>query len=282
MNKQFKSVFFSCLLAFVVHAKESGFQSGIGFTVGLGTASSSTQAKDGAGSDLDFKGFKLKSIRDGHVIHERTVGIPNNYTNFTEKGVVKSRSGFSWHLGMLMQKKVDSYTFGVRWIFGENNSSSKINYTSGKIFMQNTLGGPVVERILGVLKESSTNFRLKNKWFTSFIFEFGYLVGKRVQLFAGPGVVFQRQKLSCVNEFGKSSSGLSKTVSGPMIALGARYALTQRMALGLEYQRQWLNKRTWHKVSKILPQDAYAYGMPTLKTNNNLFLVTLSYMFSSK
>lgn len=208
-------------------------------------------------------------------------GIQDNFIDFGQKGLVKNTSGFSWNLGVLMQKTLNCYTMGFRCAFGTNGSSSQLKYKTGGLGLkvvenQNFVGS------LGISDERSTEFRLKNKWFAEFIFEFGYVVAQRLQLFVGPGVILQNQKLSYIGESGQSSSSLSKTVTGSVLACGARYALNQNATLGLEYQRQWLGKKSWDNVASIVPKDIYCCGVPVSKTNTNLFLVTLTYMFSGK
>ncbi|WP_156918943.1 outer membrane protein [Holospora obtusa] len=289
MSVCFKLIFFTCFLGSFVYAKESGFQSGIGFTLGLGTASIATRARDGAEiSKFSTSGSLVRDIVDDHALGWNAIGNSETLIDFGQKGIVKTRSGFSWHLGALMQKKMGNYFLGFRWIFGFNHDSSKISYPAGKWSIESIWRGLIgaEENYLGdnygVLNDSAMSFSLKNKWFNSFIFELGYFAINKIQLFLGPGIVLQHQKFSYINKSGESLGGLSKTVAGPMMAFGARYALTQRIALGLEYQRQWLNRKTWHQVSKIIPDNIISYGMPTLKTNNNLFLVTLSYMFRAK
>ncbi|WP_035543891.1 outer membrane protein [Holospora elegans] len=261
------------------------FQSGIAVTAGIGFSEASLRAKDAAGLGvIPQNGYssKVRIVNDRTI--ENLVGDPDEWVDFTESRSVKNRYGFSWNLGVLAQKKLDFYTMGARWIFGFNNASSKMGYKTGNMYRETVLDGDFyfVSDFALVEDQRTTNFILRNQWFSALIFEFGYLVMNRIQIFAGPGISFQGQKLCCVNDSGKTSGGVCKTVWGPMMALGTRYAFTQRISLGVEYQRQWLNRKTWNKISSIVPNKTRPYGTPILKTNNNLFLMTLSYMFSAK
>ncbi|GAJ46260.1 hypothetical protein HE1_00587 [Holospora elegans E1] len=199
------------------------------------------------------------------------------WIDFGQNGETKNHSGFSWNLALLMQKKFNSYTMGFRCVFGINNDYSKIKYKSSAV---STNGD--VYNILEKEGQTEVVFCLKNKWFTEFIFEFGYVIGQSLQLFVGPGLVLQKQNFSYLNPLEKSYGNLSKTVPGSMLACGARYALNQRVSLGLEYQRQWLSKKNWSEFSSIVPKNLYHLGTPSSKTNANLFLVTLTYMFGKK
>ncbi|WP_104206711.1 outer membrane protein [Holospora curviuscula] len=287
MHKNFKLVYFLFLATTSLQAGEeiegsSSFQSGIGITMGLGVANSSTSAKDGtASNNLKLSGYYYRQNPQAPF---RRIGNPNELIDFSNALKVKNKSGVAWTMGALFQKRMGFYTMGLRWLFGSLANSSRIAYSSGFWHYKNNpdINNAYNGSESSISENNITAFQLKNKWFTSFIFEFGYIIGNRIQLFAGPGVSFQRQKLASINSSGKSSGGISKTVSAPMVALGARYALTQRMSLGLEYQRQWMSKKTWHQISKIVPEKTTAVGAPTFKTTNNVFLMTLTYMFGAK
>ena len=364
VRKNFKLLFLLSIAATSVHAVDgenssSAFQSGVGITMGLGVANSSTKANNGAAPEnIKVGGFYTRIGINRNAPFEK-IGVPNELVDFSKGLNVKSKSGFAFNTGLLMQKRMTNWTMGFRTLFGSMGNSSRTQYKSGALYLDelyvpeaqpvgnaqpqqggnaqpqqggnaqpqqggnaqpqqggnaqpqqggnaqpqqggnaqpqqggnaqpagNPAQAPGMLRYnhaqVGVSDNNIVAFQLKNKWFASFIFEFGYIIGNRVQLFAGPGVSLQRQKLSCINSSGKSSGGISKTVTTPMIALGARYAMTNRMSLGIEYQRQFMNKKTWNQVAKIIPEHTTAFGAPTFKTNNNVFLVTLTYMFSAK
>ncbi|ETZ04897.1 outer membrane protein [Holospora undulata] len=263
----------------------SVFQSGIAVSAGLGFSSASLRAKDAAGLGvIPQNGYRSKiKIANGPTF-EHLIGSPDEWVDFTGSGSVKNGCGVSWNIGVLAQKNLDLYTMGARWILGFNGASSKMGYKTGNMYRETVLDNEsyFISDFALVEDQKITNFILRNQWFSALIFEFGYLVANRVQLFLGPGISFQGQKLCCINDSGKSSGGVSKMVWGPIMSVGTRYAFTQRISLGVEYQRQWLNKKTWNKISDIVPNKTRPYGTPILKTNNNLFLMTLSYMFSAK
>ncbi|GAJ46558.1 hypothetical protein HE1_00893 [Holospora elegans E1] len=208
-------------------------------------------------------------------------GIKNDLIDFGQKGEVRNKSGFSWNVGVLIQKTLDSYTMGGRCTFGGNKDSSQLKYKTGT-FEMNIAEDEDFSSGFEIPDQSRTGFRLRNKWFAEFIFEFGCVIARRLQLFVGPGIVLQKQELSCMEESRQSPSSLSKTIMGGVLACGTRYALNRHVALGLEYQRQCLGKKNWDNVASIVPQDMYCCGTPVTKTNANLFLVTLSCVFFGK
>ncbi|ETZ04642.1 outer membrane protein [Holospora undulata] len=300
MKKCFKLMVAFLLAGSTVKATEenkncSMFQSGIGVTFGLGVSKAGVKAQE-ADSELmeDLVCEKIEGIRlltagrRFNSIRSLDLFLENesrDFVDFSSSSEIKNRSGFSWNLGVLAQKKMGAYTVGVRWIFGSNGSSARIKYDTVNPFQMVLNQGGVRALINGVdisVPENSTVFVLKNKWCTSFIFEFGYLITNRMQIFAGPGLYIQKQKLCCINDSGKSSGGLSKTICGPMVALGARYALTQRISVGMEYQHHFSKKTNWNRISEILPSRFEALGTPSLRTSNNLFLITMTYMFGAK
>ncbi|ETZ05362.1 outer membrane protein [Holospora undulata] len=236
----------------------------------------------------DTKIFKINGTID-KTVDMATAEIDGeeykDWIDFGQKGSVKNSSGFSWNLGVLMQKTLDSYTMGFRCVLGTRGDSSQLKYKTGPVslFVEEGDGEDFdFSGIVGIADETKTTFRLKNKWYAEFIFEFGYVVAQRLQLFVGPGLIVQNQRLSYIGESGRPSSSLSKTATGSVIACGARYALNHHAALGLEYQRQWLGKKSWENVASIVPKDIYCCGIPMSKTTANLFLVTLTYVFCGK
>ncbi|ETZ04650.1 hypothetical protein [Holospora undulata] len=218
---------------------------------------------------------------DFDVTSVKIEGIQDNLIDFGQKGEVRNRSGFSWNFGVLIQKVFDSYTMGGRCVFGANNDAALLKYKTG-IFSLDLEERNDFTGEFEIPDQSRTVFRLRNKWFAEFIFEFGYIIARRLQLFVGPGIVLQKQELSCMKESRQSPSSLSKTIMGGVLACGTRYALNRHVALGLEYQRQCFGKKNWDNIASIVPQDMYCCGTPITKTNANLFLVTLSCVFFGK
>ena len=209
------------------------------------------------------------------------IGKPESWMDFTSPGKVKNSSGFAATVGLLAQHVSESgFTSGIRWLWGRTGSSSTINYKTG--YMQKEVNAGIMPGFtLGLSDENTQSFKLKDKWFTAFIAELGYTSG-RFQVYMGPGVAFHHQKLSCINSSGKASGSLGKTVTSPMFAIGTRYALTKRMSLGLEWQRHVGSKRSWNQISKIIPEGSRSYGSPLLKMNNNIFMVSMNYVFGGK
>ncbi|GAJ46184.1 hypothetical protein HE1_00509 [Holospora elegans E1] len=277
----------------------SVFQSGIGVTLGAGVSKGFLIEKNemtldsvpNSGYHWNFDVQRITKPNDEELLSFAVGNKAFDFVDFSLSNKIKNSWGFSWNLGLLAQKKLGTYTIGARWIFGSNGASSKLQYDTGKLFRYAELQGNLnadehliqsCSEYISIKNPKITNFVLKNKWFTSFIFELGYLINNRIQIFAGPGICFQGQKLCCINESGKSSGGISKTVFKPIAAIGARYALTQRISLGVEYQHQFLTKQSWNKVNKILSSDVKPFGTPVFKTMNNLFLITMTYMFGPK
>ncbi|WP_162480355.1 outer membrane protein [Holospora elegans] len=218
---------------------------------------------------------------DFDVTSVKIEGIQDNLIDFGQKGEVSNRSGFSWNFGVLIQKVFDSYSMGGRCVFGANNDDSLLKYKTGT-FSSDLEENEDFSGEFGISDQERALFRLKNKKFGEFIFEFGYIILRRLQLFVGPGIVLQKQELSYIDESGQSSANLSKTIMGGVLACGARYALNRHVALGLEYQHQYLGKKNWDNVASTVPQNICCCGTPITKTNANLFLVTLSCVFFGK
>ncbi|WP_162480353.1 hypothetical protein [Holospora elegans] len=225
------------------------------------------------GTSNTVVGFDVTSVK--------IEGAQDNFIDFEQKREVRNRSGFSWNFGVLIQKVFDSYTMGGRCVFGANNDAALLKYKTG-IFSLDLEERNDFTGEFEIPDQSKTAFRLRNKWFAEFVFEFGYIIARRLQLFVGPGIVLQKQELSCMEESRQSPSSLSKTIMGGVLACGTRYALNRHVALGLEYQRQCLGKKNWDNVASIVPQNIYCYGTPLTRTNANLFLVTLSCVFFGK
>ena len=213
-----------------------------------------------------------------------TEGKPNDFIDFSSPASVKNNSGFAFVGGLFAQHVSHSgFTMGGRWLFGRSGASSTLKYNSGPLLLADSASPsvPMYDAQFGVQANDTQAFRLKDKWFTAFIAELGYTSG-RMQVYFGPGVAFHRQKLSLVNSSGKVAAGLTKTVTSPMFALGTRFAVSKRASIGVEWQRHIGGKKTWNNIAKIAPENMQCAGAPTTKMNNNLFLVTMNYVFNAK
>lgn len=284
MQSKFKTLFTLALITSVAQAdKAHHFFSGCGFTVGLGFTTGTSSGENGSGTALSgIQGWnKTYPVVPVAVI---TIGTPNAFLDFTSPTSTKNSSGFSFVGGLLAQHVSHSgYTMGCRWLVGRSRQSSTLQYNSGPLFMQhnNPRGSAILDSSLCVSANDSQAFRLKDKWFTAIIAELGYIFGC-VQAYVGPGVALHRQTLSFANSAGNVAAGITKIVIPPIFAVGARYALGKRMSVGFEWQRHIGVKKTWNNVSKIAPKGMQSFGVPTTKMNNNLFLVSMNYVFGGK
>ncbi len=307
MQTKFKILFTLALVASSAQAdKEQHFSSGFGVTLGAGVTTAGTKGNNGAGGPISgIKGYQRSTPAvagrpaipaapigrrvavparppiPAAVVNE---GTPNSFIDFTSPTSVKNNSGFAFVGGLFAQHVSPSgFTMGGRWLFGRSGASSTLKYNSGPLLLDDK-SNPAArdfDAALSIAGNDTQSFRLKDKWFTAVIAELGYTTG-RMQFYVGPGVAFHRQKLSCVNSSGKVAAGITKTVTSPMFALGARYAMTKRISVGAEWQRHIGGKKTWNNVSKIAPEGIGSSGAPTTKMNNNLFLVNINYVFGGK
>ncbi|PPE04224.1 hypothetical protein [Holospora curviuscula] len=271
----FKRLIYLVILLSVPSAQGSRLDafSGVGITAGLGGASTVTHSEYGA--------FSGQMFTHGGYTNGIRLGNPELCVNFTFPALqMKNKSGTAYIVGIWAQHTSSSkMTVGVRWLWGRSGASSICNYSTGFLQEETTYRGDDVGSITIRLSENGIQkFRLKDSWFTGGILDGGYVFGP-IQLRLGLGAALHRQKLYCINTYGKSSGALFKTVTAPLISIGGLWWATRRISVGCEYQCHWLGKKSWSQVAQIIPESTLAYGTPTLKMRNNIFLINLNYLF---
>jgi hypothetical protein len=232
------------------------------------------------GSYLSSKGGTLKEgFASSDVVSFSRAG--NTFTsqqaiNFAEYGFVKNRCGFSYLVGLWGQfttpsKILLAYSLNV----GQIGSRSNISYPVGQVSYTNTAAGAAFS------SSDQAVFSGRDVVYFSQLVHIGYVFG-RVNPFLSLGVSEHIMKFSSLNAFGKSSQGVNRTYTMPVLGAGCNMQLSSRISVGVQLQRHFGTTHKLQNIGTVLPDTKAALGYPTIKTASYVALVHIIYGWTYK
>ena len=264
-------------LAFIVSVQASTEPSScFGVIFGLGWGGSYMSSKGATLNDGFASSDSVSFSRSGNVSRSQPV------VNFTGSATTKNHCGFSYLAGVwgqyITSTNVCSGTkisLGFSVNVGQIGSRSDIYYPVGQISYANNTSGATFN------SSDDSVFSGKDTAYLSQLVHFGGVVGP-VNPFISVGLAEHMMKLSYVNAFGKSSQGIHRTYTMPVLGLGCNVQLSSRISIGIQVQRHFGNTKTVQGIESILPDTKAALGNPTIKTSSYVALVHVIYGWSNK